>query len=96
MRRSATRPDSPLTRLRIKFLKEIPIAASHCDNASFDVVYSDSNLLHGLAVCCQSSVADQPRGQRCVTFFVRVKKRMLSSPYWLRSPKAESFQPPWL
>jgi hypothetical protein len=28
--------------------------------------------------------------------FVRVKKRMLSSPYWLRSPQAESFQPPWL
>ena len=48
------------------------------------------------AVCCQSSVAGPPCGQRCVTIFVRVKKRMLSSPYWLRSPKAESFQPPWL
>jgi hypothetical protein len=35
-------------------------------------------------------------GQRWVTTLVRVKKRRLSSPYWLRSPKAESFQPPWL
>ena len=35
-----------------------------------------------------------PCGQRCVTFLVRVKKRMLSSPYWFRSPKAEFFQPP--
>ena len=42
------------------------------------------------------SVAGQPCGQRCVTTLVRVKKRMLSSPYWLRSLKAESFQPPWL
>jgi hypothetical protein len=42
------------------------------------------------------SVAGPPCGQRCVTFLVRVKKRMLSSPYWLRSPKAEFFQPPWL
>jgi hypothetical protein len=42
------------------------------------------------------SVAGPACGQRCVTFLVRVQKRMLSSPYWLRSPKAEFFQPPWL
>ena len=41
------------------------------------------------------SVTGPPCGQRCVTTFVRVKNRMLSSQYWLRSPKAESFQPPW-
>jgi hypothetical protein len=48
------------------------------------------------AICAQNSVADLPCGQRCVTTFVRVKKRTLPSPYWLMSPKAESFQPPWL
>jgi hypothetical protein len=39
------------------------------------------------------SVAGPPCGQHCATTLVRVKKRILSSPYWLRSPKAESFRP---
>ncbi len=35
-------------------------------------------------------------GQRWVTVLTRVKKRTLSVPYWLTSPKPERFQPPKL
>ena len=35
-----------------------------------------------------------PSGQRAVTFFTRVQKRIPSSPYWSVSPKPERFHPP--
>jgi hypothetical protein len=35
-----------------------------------------------------------PDGQRAVTVLVLVQKRIESGPCWLRSPKAERFQPP--
>ena len=35
-----------------------------------------------------------PDGQRLVTVLVRVQNLIESMPCWLRSPKAEAFQPP--